>query len=496
MNTIHNKNAIASDFVLAIQKIKRFCNKCGITVLTILLSLSSFKAMSQDIDTLIFTWDAKAGGYNSLGLYATVNDSFTAYWGNGSMTTYTVPPKFDSQTRIVFINSSRYAEAGNYTVTVVGSPTCKITRTQGATIGGASSPLTTIDVTKCKSMFALGFAKCKVHHVDASRATNPYLEGMSAMSNRLTLTECYNCWHACSISAFTAPQFLELRTLARGDTVDFSADLIFYQDGKFPERTVFEVTNTDKTPLVPNTYTEEDGILTFYKTGNYMIKMTNRNVFSGTGGSLQGYAEVYQEIILPPATDACLFSISVTSETGEKGITPVFHCDTLHYTTEVGYNESYITITAVSSDTLAAVTGDIGIQLLEEGENTFTITVTAEDSITTKVYTLLVTRSDLGIEELKTGNGELKIYPDPTKGQLTIESAELKIERVEILDVLGQCVFTTPNPSKGGESSTSAQFPSKGGAGVVIDVSHLASGAYFVTVYSEGQKITRKFMKE
>ena len=112
--------------------------------------------------------------------------------------------------------------------------------------------------------------------------------------------------------------------------------------------------------------------------------------------------------------------------------------------------------------------------------------------------TVEFTTNDKGInitDYVSTSDG-ISIYPNPTTGQLTIESAELKIERVEILDILGQCVFTTPNPSKGGESSTSAQFPSFGGAGVVIDVSHLASGAYFVTVYSEGQKITRKFVKE
>ena len=86
----------------------------------------------------------------------------------------------------------------------------------------------------------------------------------------------------------------------------------------------------------------------------------------------------------------------------------------------------------------------------------------------------------------------LQVYPNPTKRQLTIESVDMKIERVEILDILGQCVFTTPNPSKGGESSTSAQFPSFGGAGVVIDVSHLAAGMYFLKA---GNRVA-KFVKE
>ena len=99
-------------------------------------------------------------------------------------------------------------------------------------------------------------------------------------------------------------------------------------------------------------------------------------------------------------------------------------------------------------------------------------------------------------------NSNIKIYPNPTKGQLTIESTELKIEMVEILDILGKCVYTTSlrgtkcrsNPENNNEYSGLLRYARN--YEVVIDVSHLASGAYFVSVYSEGQKITRKFVKE
>ena len=87
----------------------------------------------------------------------------------------------------------------------------------------------------------------------------------------------------------------------------------------------------------------------------------------------------------------------------------------------------------------------------------------------------------------------LQVYPNPTSGMLQVTSYEGG--KIEIYDVVGQCVFTTPSfghPSKGGESSTSAQFPSFGGAGVVIDVSHLASGMYFLKV---DNKVV-KFVKE
>ena len=99
--------------------------------------------------------------------------------------------------------------------------------------------------------------------------------------------------------------------------------------------------------------------------------------------------------------------------------------------------------------------------------------------------------STIGISE-KEGVAFLQIYPNPTNDILTINNEQLTIEKIEIYNVMGQCVFTTPNPSEGGESSTSAQFPSFGGAGVVIDVSHLPAGMYFLKI--DGKVV--KFVKE
>ena len=71
----------------------------------------------------------------------------------------------------------------------------------------------------------------------------------------------------------------------------------------------------------------------------------------------------------------------------------------------------------------------------------------------------------------------IMLYPNPTAGQLTIESAELKIERVEILDILGRVLdnfqFSTLNSQ------------------LNIDVSHLASGAYFLKVDNKVVKIIK-----
>ena len=103
------------------------------------------------------------------------------------------------------------------------------------------------------------------------------------------------------------------------------------------------------------------------------------------------------------------------------------------------------------------------------------------------VYVIVdINVNNVGIVETHC-NASLQIYPNPTTNQLRITNYELRENDViEIYDVLGRkapLIFpanTTPNPSKGGEYSTSAQFPSFGGEGVVIDVSHLSNGIYFL----------------
>ena len=130
-------------------------------------------------------------------------------------------------------------------------------------------------------------------------------------------------------------------------------------------------------------------------------------------------------------------------------------------------------------------------------EGTFDFIIKAANAFGFDTLSLSITITDgTGIAQWRIENGELKIYPNPVSGQLQVTSYELQENSiVEIYDAVGQCVFTTPSfghPSKGGEYSTSAQFPSFGGAGVVIDVSHLASGMYFLKV---DNKVV-KFVKE
>ena len=104
-------------------------------------------------------------------------------------------------------------------------------------------------------------------------------------------------------------------------------------------------------------------------------------------------------------------------------------------------------------------------------------------------------------------NASLRVYPNPAGNQLTIDCRDVinHVSTVEIYDVVGQCVMThnTPlNPPSRGEYSPfeggrgmSEKAPSlleRAGGEVVIDISHLANGMYFLKI---GNNVV-KFVKE
>jgi len=83
----------------------------------------------------------------------------------------------------------------------------------------------------------------------------------------------------------------------------------------------------------------------------------------------------------------------------------------------------------------------------------------------------------LGIDSQK--SMQLKIYPNPTTGELKIESGELKIEHIDVYDVAGRKQLSTFNSQLSTE----------------IDISHLSAGIYFVKVMTEQGEITKKIIK-
>ena len=88
-------------------------------------------------------------------------------------------------------------------------------------------------------------------------------------------------------------------------------------------------------------------------------------------------------------SDASLSGITLSS----GSLSPSFDEDTLSYRVNVSKDIETISITGNAKDNTQTITGNVSNRNLEFGDNTFTITVTAQDS-TKKTYTIVVNRED------------------------------------------------------------------------------------------------------
>jgi hypothetical protein len=121
-------------------------------------------------------------------------------------------------------------------------------------------------------------------------------------------------------------------------------------------------------------------------------------------------------------------------------------------------------------------------------------------SIASRAVTLTV--SETGIVGTWHAASNIKIYPNPTDGELRIKSDELRVESVEIYDIVGRLLYTSPPPPRHrrGEQATNgvginlhtvSSPPSEGLGEVVIDISHLSAGMYFIKIDGKTYKIVK-----
>jgi len=100
-------------------------------------------------------------------------------------------------------------------------------------------------------------------------------------------------------------------------------------------------------------------------------------------------------------------------------------------------------------------------------------------------YTISITykQVEVGISEPKQELADVKVYPNPTTGQLIIENGELKINNVEIFDVYGRKVEGVK------------ERRSEGVKEVILDISGLSAGIYFVKITTEKGVAVKKVVK-
>jgi len=83
----------------------------------------------------------------------------------------------------------------------------------------------------------------------------------------------------------------------------------------------------------------------------------------------------------------------------------------------------------------------------------------------------------VSIKQVEIDN-EITVFPNPTTGELRIESGELRVENVEIFDIHGRNLLFIISQEK------------------AINISHFPAGIYFVKIQTESCEVVKKVLKE
>jgi hypothetical protein len=105
----------------------------------------------------------------------------------------------------------------------------------------------------------------------------------------------------------------------------------------------------------------------------------------------------------------------------------------------------------------------------------------------------------LGVGEYVSVNeweAKIEVYPNPTTGELRITNSELLIAEIEIFDVFGRKVGAKflSNEMEGGRPRSLSAVEAQPD-GVVVNISYLCTGIYFVKVKTEAGEVIKKITK-
>ena len=121
--------------------------------------------------------------------------------------------------------------------------------------------------------------------------------------------------------------------------------------------------------------------------------------------------------------------------------------------------------------THTAAKGYIAFVYYIEGVHSFEMSI---DSVTTTAQLVGIFKHEIDIQN------SITIFPNPTTGQLRITNYEIRDGDIEIFDVLGRRYHQAPS------------LLERAGGEVIIDISHLANGMYYLKI---DNKVV-KFVKE
>jgi hypothetical protein len=130
--------------------------------------------------------------------------------------------------------------------------------------------------------------------------------------------------------------------------------------------------------------------------------------------------------------------------------------------------------------------GMLGVTFSPTEIRTYNATITFSNADTEdKTVTLKGNGTNVAINDPAQKLSGITICPNPTTGELRMESGEWRVESVEIFDVMGN-LSPVPSPNWRG-------LPEGRGE---VNISHLSSGIYFIRIQTENGVITRKVVKQ
>ena len=425
---------------------------------------------AQAQDTTSFTWKGSTNG-KSFSVWVVPQKSFTIDWGDGFITNAI------GNGYMQFMNYM-YKDTNNYTVNLIVKDSiyrlnCPDAQISSIDVGKKmtilccpNNQITFLDIK------ALGALECQNNQLSNLDLNNTALVRISCYNNQLSLSELYaisqkissqNPYHT---NKELGTQILPAQQAVVGYAVDLSSEATL--GGKKTNFKVEKDRINGATAIIDIDYTIDSGIIVFNNAGIYVISMYNSAITSDFNYPAYVYAEFN---VREANTDATLASLAVS-----KGkLTPIFNSDTLDYTVDVKYEIKEMLITATTTDTNAVISGDTGLWELIIGENVLTITVTAEDKITTQEYFVKVNRADT--------------IPDSTSiAEITQE--QLIINDIEIFDMLGR-KYVTRHCGLDPQSLVMDEILKQ----VQNDVPHLELGIYIVKIYTDKGIIIRKIVK-
>ncbi|MDR2971066.1 MAG: T9SS type A sorting domain-containing protein [Bacteroidales bacterium] len=103
----------------------------------------------------------------------------------------------------------------------------------------------------------------------------------------------------------------------------------------------------------------------------------------------------------------------------------------------------------------------------------------------------LITVGGVGIEELQVTSDELRVYPNPTTGELRVTSDKLQVTSVEVFDMMGRKYEISRFARNDAGNSTLGVAST-----LRLDISNFPAGIYFLRVETDKGIVTKKVVKQ